>query len=238
MLLLFTGFPLMIKREFKAIKVGKRLSNPTETITKRVVKIICSHFKFMLKLLQPFPQLFEWKGFTIFTGRNQPGNKLLSMIKKIEISGRPTLPAGIFIGGKAAGYFTWVMLLLTLTGHSSRNYADSNISLIAYTLLLAGIVLIVTSSFTLGKDIRIGLPTHKTVLRTRGIYKMSRNPMYLGVHLVTLAAILLTLKWWVALPGLLSIYIYHLIILGEERFLAESFGEAYLEYRKSTGRYW
>ena len=93
------------------------------------------------------------------------------------------------------------------------------------------------SSAALGRSIRIGLPTEDTTLRTGGIYRFSRNPMYLGVHLVTLAAMLITLKWWVALPGLFSIAVYHLIVLGEEKFLEERFGKAYLDYKQHTRRY-
>jgi len=61
--------------------------------------------------------------------------------------------------------------------------------------------------------------------------------MYLGVHLITLAVMLFTLKWWTVLPGLFSFYVYHLIVKGEEVFLGERFGEAYSAYRSQTRRY-
>ena len=61
--------------------------------------------------------------------------------------------------------------------------------------------------------------------------------MYVGVHLVTLAAMLYTLKWWTVVPGLYSLYVYHLIVMGEEVFLVHRFGEDYRFYRKKTRRY-
>ncbi len=33
-----------------------------------------------------------------------------------EISGKPTIHPALFITGKAAGYFAWLMLALALTG--------------------------------------------------------------------------------------------------------------------------
>ncbi|HNU77336.1 MAG: methyltransferase [Bacteroidota bacterium] len=155
-----------------------------------------------------------------------------------EIAGRPTIHPFLFIVGKAAGFFAWLMPALSLAGkgslHQTAGRAFDYLALIA---LILGAVLILISSFALGKSIRIGLPTGETVLRTKGIYRYSRNPMYVGVHLVTLAAMLYTLKWWIILPGLFSIYIYHLIVLGEELFLERRFGEAFRQYIQKTGRY-
>lgn len=160
------------------------------------------------------------------------------MIQKIEIGGSPTLPLWIFIGGKAAGYFTWILLIAGFLGlEGARLYPSAFSTTATYLLLAPGLGFILISSFTLGKDIRIGLPTLKTVLHTRGIYQLSRNPMYIGVHLITLAAVAYTLQWWVAIPGAISLYVYHKIVLGEEKFLEERFGDAYLNYLQKTRRY-
>lgn len=156
----------------------------------------------------------------------------------MEISGKPTVHPFLFIGGKAAGYFTWLMLVLALSVCSGlRQSTGPWVDYAACATLSAGFILILISSLTLGRSIRIGLPTVETSLRTNGIYSLSRNPMYLGVHLVTLAAILFTLKWWIILPGIFSIYAYHQIVLGEERFLEQRFGTPYSLYKKSTRRY-
>ena len=156
----------------------------------------------------------------------------------MEVTGKPTIHPVWFISGKAAGYFTWVVLTLSMAGVSGlRQGYGPGFDAASIVALLAGAAFIVASSASLGRSIRIGLPTEETTLRTGGIYRFSRNPMYLGVHLVTLAAMLITLKWWVALPGLFSIAVYHLIVLGEEKFLEERFGKDYLEYKQQTRRY-
>lgn len=156
----------------------------------------------------------------------------------VEIHGRTTITPWLFYTGKAAGYGVWlagVALLARLGGiHQTVGWG---MDLAALAALMAGILLVVFSGFTLGRSLRIGLPSDETRLQTRGIYRLSRNPMYLGVHLITLAIMLATLKGWTILPGLYSFYVYHQIIKGEETFLEERFGEAYKTYKTSTRRY-
>ena len=156
----------------------------------------------------------------------------------MEVSGKPTIQPVWFISGKAAGYFTWGVLALVMAGVPGlRQESGHDFDTASFVSLFAGIAFIIASSAILGRSIRIGLPTEETTLRTSGIYRYSRNPMYLGVHLVTLAAMFITLKWWVVLPGVFSIAVYHLIVLGEEKFLEERFGHDYLEYKQQTRRY-
>ena len=77
-----------------------------------------------------------------------------------------------------------------------------------------------------------------TVLVTEGAFRFTRNPMYLGLVLL-LAGIAIALG---SVGALLPIPVFVWIIqawfiLGEERFLEEIFGEAYLAY-KSRVRRW
>jgi protein-S-isoprenylcysteine O-methyltransferase Ste14 len=76
-----------------------------------------------------------------------------------------------------------------------------------------------------------------TTLVTTGLYRFSRNPMYLGFNAVTLASMIYTSNWIVIIMGAYSIVIYHYIILGEEKFLAERFGEQYSAFRRNVRRY-
>lgn len=156
----------------------------------------------------------------------------------MEIKGKPTVHPVLFITGKLSGYFTWFILLLALAGAGNLHQTVSKgADYISFGMLILGWFMIIVSSVALGKSIRIGLPTGETTLRTGGIYRFSRNPMYVGMHIITLAAIFYTLKWWVVLPALFSFFVIHLIILGEERFLSERFKSDYDNYRHKVRRY-
>jgi protein-S-isoprenylcysteine O-methyltransferase Ste14 len=156
----------------------------------------------------------------------------------MEISGKSTIHPFLFITGKASGYITWLILVLALTGVWNMHQSAGKVfDYIAFICLFAGAEFVILSSFRLGRSMRIGLPTGQTTLKTRGIYQLSRNPLYIGAHLITLASVLFTLSWWVALLAIYSYYVYHLIILGEEKFLESRFGNDYLYYKLKVRRY-
>lgn len=144
----------------------------------------------------------------------------------------------MFFTGKTSGYFTWIILILSFAGSDIFPVnSGGTLKTIAIIILVSAIVLIFISLFYLGKSVRVGLPDTKTVLKHSGIYRYTRNPMYLGVHLFTLAAMIYTLNWIVIILGLYSFITYHYIILGEEKFLENRFGEQYLIFKKNVPRY-
>ena len=72
---------------------------------------------------------------------------------------------------------------------------------------------------------------------TWGIYRISRNPAFLGFDLIYLGCAM-------AFPNLANIAIaccaitlFHCQILGEEKHCSQSFGEEYDTYKSTTRRY-
>ena len=77
-----------------------------------------------------------------------------------------------------------------------------------------------------------------TALVTSGLYRITRNPMYLGLvlALVGVAILLGTLTPFLPIPVFLWV-IESQFIRGEERFLEELFGAEYLVYKRSVRRW-
>lgn len=81
-------------------------------------------------------------------------------------------------------------------------------------------------------------PERASSLVTHGVYRITRNPMYVGLGFVLLA-------WAVQLSALLALlgppafvlYITRFQIRPEERVLREAFGERYLEYAARVRRW-
>lgn len=72
----------------------------------------------------------------------------------------------------------------------------------------------------------------------RGLYRHSRNPMYVGVVLVVLGEALLWSSILVLLYALALFIGFHLrVVLHEEPVLSRSFGPAYDEYRARVPRW-
>jgi protein-S-isoprenylcysteine O-methyltransferase Ste14 len=104
-------------------------------------------------------------------------------------------------------------------------------------LLLAGDLLYVPACHTLGIFTRVGLPESPHVLRTTGIFRISRNPMYAAFGFFGSAAFLLASGIPTTLLGLCCAVTHHKIILAEEKFLQAAFPAEYEQYRQHTPRY-
>lgn len=71
-----------------------------------------------------------------------------------------------------------------------------------------------------------------------GPYKLTRNPMYLMMVLISLGfAIIFSEAWILILTPVLAIVLYHIAIKHEEAYLEKAFGEPYRNYRKTVRRW-
>ena len=104
------------------------------------------------------------------------------------------------------------------------------IFIIGLLVYCVGILVLIIST------INFALPS-KTGLNTNGIYKISRNPMYIGYFLYFLGCVLLTYSKLLFLFVIIFILSSHWIILSEERWCIEKFGKDYKSYMKKVRRY-
>jgi len=113
--------------------------------------------------------------------------------------------------------------------------------LVALSLAVAGAVtsaLGVISFRRAGTTVNPMKPESSSSLVTSGIYRLTRNPMYLGFLLVLLgwAVFLSSILAFLFLPAFI-VYMNHFQIEPEERALATLFGEAFAAY-KARARRW
>lgn len=81
-------------------------------------------------------------------------------------------------------------------------------------------------------------PRKSTALVTSGVYRWTRNPMYLGLAcLLTAWAIWLGAWFPFAGPVLFVLYITRFQIQPEERVLSQLFGSAYTDYTRRVRRW-
>ncbi len=81
-------------------------------------------------------------------------------------------------------------------------------------------------------------PEKSSALVETGVFRFSRNPMYLGMTLILMAwAVWLTAPATLLGPILFVVLITRLQIKPEERILHQLFGEAYASYCRRTRRW-
>ena len=79
-------------------------------------------------------------------------------------------------------------------------------------------------------------PTTRIV--AHGVYRLTRNPMYLGFALCTLALSILVDSTWMLLAVPIGLVLVdRMIITREERYLERKFGEEYLRYKRRVRRW-
>ena len=81
-------------------------------------------------------------------------------------------------------------------------------------------------------------PQRSSAVVTTGIYRFTRNPMYLGLALMLLGwAVYLVSPWGLLGPLVFAAYITRFQIVPEERALQSRFGAAYTAYRAKVRRW-
>ena len=176
-------------------------------------------------------ELFVFTGFIV-------GFNFLQRLRGKKRLGEFPIRLPLFVAGKLSMGISWGFLFVQAAGMQLTLFPTPvALEYISAVLLLLGIAFVISAFLHLGSDSRFGVSDDSDGLRTTGIYRVSRNPMYLGFYLVTLASL-------VSVPhpvnigcGLVGIYIHHRIVLAEERFLLKEHGASYKAYRRRVRRY-
>ena len=85
---------------------------------------------------------------------------------------------------------------------------------------------------------RIGIDTkHKTDLVSKGLFSLSRNPIFLGIIVADIGLFLVVPNAFTLLIGVLSIVVIQTQVRLEEAFLVEAHGDAYIRYREEVRRW-
>jgi len=107
--------------------------------------------------------------------------------------------------------------------------------------IIIGVVAVLcfaAATITMKNSWRVGIPEEKTVLVTKGIYRWSRNPAFVGFDLLYLSICLMFFNVPLVVISIWAAVMLHLQILQEEEHMEKMFGEEYVEYKKHTKRYW
>jgi protein-S-isoprenylcysteine O-methyltransferase Ste14 len=106
-------------------------------------------------------------------------------------------------------------------------------------LILAGATVVIWARRGLknaGQPAAPGKPTTQVV--ETGIYRFSRNPLYLGLIAVLVGlGLSVNIVWWVILALPMFFALQHLLILPEEQYLLARFGEQYATYMSRVRRW-
>ena len=78
-------------------------------------------------------------------------------------------------------------------------------------------------------------PVDKPV--TKGVYSISRNPMYVGAFLVSIGISIACTSWILFLFAIVFIVLVNFEVISEELFCLQRYGKSYKEYMDRTPRW-
>jgi protein-S-isoprenylcysteine O-methyltransferase Ste14 len=141
-------------------------------------------------------------------------------------------PPLIYLVGLVAGYFL------------ERKYPlaslPRNLSIAAgIVLVAAGFAVARSGALTIWKANSSIIPMRPTTaIVSDGVYRFTRNPMYVGMVVIYVGiALLIRSPWALVLLPLVVLLVDRLVIAKEERYLAGKFGQPYLAYKSKVRRW-
>jgi protein-S-isoprenylcysteine O-methyltransferase Ste14 len=104
--------------------------------------------------------------------------------------------------------------------------------------LFCGLAIYALALYSFRNSWRIGIDRENPgQLITEGIFRYSRNPIYLSLDLLVAGTFLLQGQFIFLILFLLIAVSLHIQVLHEERFLLQTYGDLFLKYRSEVGRY-
>ena len=142
------------------------------------------------------------------------------------------MPPRLFIGAMIAG-FAFELAFPTRLVPIALQFS------LGPTLIALGLILAYTAIHQqrrAGTNIETHRPT-ETIVRD-GLYRYSRNPIYIGLVLIYLGVAVLGDSLWVlGLLAPLLVVMHYGVILREEAYLERKFGDTYRAYRAGVRRW-
>lgn len=131
--------------------------------------------------------------------------------------------------------------IMALVAHYSVIDLSAFISYVAAIFVVIGVIFCIAGvvSFRIAKTtVNPNNPEQATELVTTGVYKLSRNPMYVGFAFILLGwGVWLMSIWAIACIAGFVAYLTLFQIIPEERALSKIFGQQYTDYMNRVRRW-
>ena len=136
---------------------------------------------------------------------------------------------------KIIWYIFWAIFLLMVSFDFLmifKNYEKFNY--LGFIFIILGVVVLFISLFTLGIIQTTGV---NEKLVTKGIYKYTRNPQYIGDIIISIGLMILANSLEYTIIAIIEIIIYLWMPFNEEKVLEKIYSQEYINYKNKTPRW-
>ncbi len=148
------------------------------------------------------------------------------------------LNVSIISAGLASILFLLQIFINEIHKYLFITYQKKIMDIFGLVLIAIGLVGSSIASLGLGKSWRIGVNNQtKTGLITHGIYSFSRNPYFLFYDISLIGIAISSSSLIIIGFSILTIILFHNLIIKEELYLEEVHGDEYTTYKRKVHRY-
>jgi protein-S-isoprenylcysteine O-methyltransferase Ste14 len=159
------------------------------------------------------------------------------LVAHMSLLGRAPIHPVLFVIAKAALVPPHILLGWAALYTAEGWLAFPRLAPVAWLAVIAGLAVAGLAILHLGDAVRVGLPDDATTFSERGLYRVSRNPIYAGLFLSMIGSCVLVPNVLNLSSTAIAMVLHHRIVLAEERFLEARFGQAWRAYRARVRRY-
>jgi len=135
--------------------------------------------------------------------------------------------------------YSLIIISLILEFLIPTSFSIENLCILGIILFVVGSALIVMTKNQFKRlNQKTGPGYEITELIKNGLFRYSRNPIYFGLLIVLISLSFLLNNLWILLSVVPFVFlINHILIIPEERYLLDKFGDEYKNYRKKVRRW-
>jgi len=145
---------------------------------------------------------------------------------------------GLLFGAFLIALMVWAILYWRLDPLAIGIWgAPDWVAILGWLFIACGTVITVVAQGQMGTAWRIGIDDRPTDLVTNGLFLLSRNPIFSGMTLTLIGAVLIAPAVWSILFASITILLIAVQTRFEEKHLVELHGEKYIAYARQVGRF-
>ena len=155
----------------------------------------------------------------------------------MDVIGKSPIPVLVLLIGKSAFLGCSVFFIVKVMNIDAMLYDSVLTQVLGAVLYAGGLMMVIVSTVQLGRSVAVGIPERDTELKTHGLYRLTRNPIYVGGFIMCVGSCLFSIHFVNFLLLGITVVVHLRIVKREEEFLEKRFGQRWLDYKHRVPRF-
>jgi protein-S-isoprenylcysteine O-methyltransferase Ste14 len=155
----------------------------------------------------------------------------------VDLIGKSPVPVVVLVIGKLALLLCVFFFIVKFLRPDAMLYDSLATRAVGIVLYAMGLTIVLAALVQLGQSTAVGLPERNTTLKTHGLYRFTRNPIYVGGFITCIGSCFYSIHLLNFFLCAIVIGIHLRIVRREGEFLEKRFGQQWLDYKQHIPRF-